>query len=295
MDEWTLRFAPDLRALVALAREDGHMTGAAAALGVPQSTMSRRIRGLEDALGVPLVVRQGRRVALTPRARTLTDRLGEPLAEIDRALIEAAAETDAEHGTVRFGFPLTLGEESVPGVIAGFRRAFPGVELHLVQEHGASLVERLVTGSLDLALVIPPPAQLPHTVVAEQQIVAVLPNGHRLAGRSEVDVEDLVGEPLIANPPQFHLRALTDELFRRVDEVPAIAVEAAEFGTMRRLVALDLGCALLPRRRDPVDGTCEVPISGGLSRAVALAWPSGALSVPARRLRDHVLARSVHV
>ncbi|SMY11235.1 LysR family transcriptional regulator [Brevibacterium jeotgali] len=295
MDEWTLRFAPELRALVTLAREDGHMTGAATALGVPQSTMSRRIRAFEDALGVPLVVRQGRRVALTPRARVLTDRLEEPLAEIDRALVEAAAETDADHGTVRFGFPLTLGEEPVPGVVAGFRRAFPGVELHLVQEHGASLIERLLTGSLDLALVIPPPTQLPHTVVAQQEIVAVLPDGHRLAGRSEISVEDLVGEPLIVNPPQFHLRALTDELFRSVDEASTIGVEAAEFGTMRRLVALDLGCALLPRRPQPVDGTCEVPISGGPSRAVALAWPSGALSVPARRLRDHVLAVADHV
>ena len=292
MDDWTLRFAPELSALVALAREDGHMTSAAAALGVPQSTMSRRIRAFEDALGVPLVVRQGRRIALTPRARVLTDRLEEPLAEIDRALVEAAAETDAEHGTVRFGFPLTLGEEPVPGVVAGFRRAFPGVELHLVQEHGASLVERLLTGSLDLALVIPPPAQLPHTVVAQQDIVAVLPERHRLAGRSEIGVEDLVGEPLIVNPPQFHLRALTDELFGSVDDAPAVAVEAAEFGTMRRLVALELGCALLPRRLTPVDGTYEVPISGGLSRAVALAWPSGALSVPARRLRDHVLTHA---
>ncbi len=292
MDESTLRFAPELRALVALAREDGHMTEAASVLGVPQSTMSRRIRALEDALAVPLLVRQGRRIALTPRARTLADRLEEPLAELDRALAEAAAETDAEHGTVRFGFPLTLGEEPVPGVVAGFRRDFPGVELHLVQEHGASLVERLLTGSLDLALVIPPPVQLPHTVVAQQEIVAVLPERHRLAGRREVAVRDLVAEPLIVNPPQFHLRALTDELFSRADEMPTVAVEAAEFGTMRRLVALELGCALLPRRNQPLDGTREVPIRGGLTRSVALAWPSGALSAPARRLRDHVLAHA---
>src|SRR5690625_3319578 len=211
MDEWATRFAPELRTLVAVAREDGHMTEAAAALGVPQSTVSRRIRSLEDAVGVPLLVRRGRRVALTPRATVLADRLEEPLAAIDRALTEASAETDAEHGTVRFGFPLTLGEDPVPGVVAGFRHAHPGVELHLTQAHGASLVYRLLVGSLDLALVIPPPAQLSHTVLADQEIVAVLPDGHRLAQRSEIAVRELVGEPLVLNPPEFHLRAVTDE------------------------------------------------------------------------------------
>jgi len=71
MDDWSAILAPQLRALTELAAHDGHMTQAAAALGIPQSSMSRRIHALEATLRTPLLVRNGRTVRLTPAAIAL--------------------------------------------------------------------------------------------------------------------------------------------------------------------------------------------------------------------------------
>ena len=88
MDQWTNRLAPLLRSLVELAAHDGHMTRAAAALGVPQSSMSRRVHALEQELRVPLLIHDGRIVRLTPAARRLARLSSEPLRRLDLAVAE---------------------------------------------------------------------------------------------------------------------------------------------------------------------------------------------------------------
>lgn len=104
MDQWTVHLAPQLRALVALAAHDGHMTQAAAALDIPQSSMSRRIHALQTTLRVPLLIHDGRTVRLTPDAQRLAACVRGPLDELDDKLTEVT-EADPDHGTVRFGFP----------------------------------------------------------------------------------------------------------------------------------------------------------------------------------------------
>src|SRR5699024_1948601 len=88
MDEWSLTLTPRLRALVELVAHDGHMSDAAAALDMPQSSMSRRIHGLEELLGVPLLIHDGRIVRMTPSAIDLADGVRGPLQALDLAVDE---------------------------------------------------------------------------------------------------------------------------------------------------------------------------------------------------------------
>ena len=118
-----------LRELVALADEDGHLTDAAASLGIPQSTMSRRIHSLESRLGVPLTVPRGRAIGLTDAARDLVAAVRTPLREIHTALADTAEVADPEHGTIRFGFPLTMGAGEV--VVFGHRLDFGSLRFGL--------------------------------------------------------------------------------------------------------------------------------------------------------------------
>ena len=110
------QLAPQLRALDELAAHGGHMTRAADALGIPQSSMSRRIHALEKALGVRLIIQEGRTVRLTPAALKLADQTRRPLRELEATIESIAGEADPEHGMVRFGFPLTMGAGVVPGL-----------------------------------------------------------------------------------------------------------------------------------------------------------------------------------
>ncbi|GER22214.1 putative transcriptional regulator, LysR family protein [Zafaria cholistanensis] len=284
------RLAPQLRALEALAAQGGHMTRAAEALGIPQSSMSRRIQALEDHLGVPLLVHVGRTVELTPLALSLSRQLRGPLHELRHALDAAASTADPEGGTVRFGIPLTMGTGVLPDIIAGFHRQNPLVSLHLKQAHGQQLARDVAAGSLDLAVLIPPPAGVEHTVIGRQEIRAVLPPSHRLASRKALRVSELRGEAFIANPPEYTLRALVDSMCLKAGFEPSVAIEVTEFSLIRRLVQIGLGIALLPAGEVPQPGLAEIPLLPPAFREVALAWGPTARTPPAQRLLAFVRA-----
>ncbi|MDP0398580.1 LysR family transcriptional regulator [Tsukamurella strandjordii] len=291
MDQWSGLFTPQLQALVVLAEHDGHMTRAAAALGVPQSSMSRRIHALETDLKLPLLVHAGRTVRLTPAALDLARRLRQPLREIDLAIAEAVGSADADHGTVRFGFPLTMGTGRIPDLISDFRTAHPGISVVLKQAHGSELADDLGSGRLDLAVVIPPPQHLHCTLIGSQEILAVLPRGHRCAGAADVDLADLAAETFIANPASYHLRGATERWCAEAGFAPDVAFEVTEFTTIRELVARELGVALLPHDDRAPSDVVEVPLAGDHRRAVALASATPLLTPAARRLHDYIVAR----
>ncbi|SDS92740.1 DNA-binding transcriptional regulator, LysR family [Brevibacterium siliguriense] len=278
-----------LRELVELVDQDGHLTEAAAALGIPQSTMSRRLRALEGHLGVPLTVPRGRAIGLTRAALDLVAVVRSPLAEIDAALVDLAEAADPEHGTIRFGFPLTMGAGEVPDLLAAFNRAHPGIRLDLKQAHGAELVADLQMGTLDLAIIIPPPPEVNHEVFARQTILAALPDVHPLAGAGSITLDQLAGEEFIATPATYNLRALTDRWCQECGFDPEVKIEVTEFSTIREFVGRGMGVALIPPAVRRVEGITEVTLDGpDHVREIALC---SAVRRPGRvveRLRDFI-------
>lgn len=117
--------APRLAYFAGVARTE-HVTRAAQEMQVPQSTLSRAMVRLEADLGVDLFARRGRTVALTPAGRTFLASVERALADIERAAEEVRADADPTGGKVAFGFLHTLGTETVPGLIRGFRADHPG-------------------------------------------------------------------------------------------------------------------------------------------------------------------------
>lgn len=290
MDEWVPRLAPQLRALVELVAQDGHMTQAATALGVPQSSMSRRVHALETELGVPLIVRSGRTVTLTPVAHELVAHLRDPLHELELAVGAATGTVDPEHGTIRFGFPLTMGSGKVPDLLARFHRQHPGIRLHLKQAHGSALMTELHAGNLDLAITIPPPIDLRYVILDTQPISAALPKDHRLAEQATLRLNELRGETFIANPPSYNLRELTETWCQDSGFSPAVSIEITEFATIRELISRNLGIALLPHNDRPTPGVVEVPLVGktAYGRKIALAWSPVPPTPASNQLSSHL-------
>lgn len=290
MDQWTAFLAPQLRALVALADHDGHMTQAAAALDIPQSSMSRRIHALQTALRVPLLIHDGRTVRLTPDAQRLAARARGPLDELDQTLAEVTDGADPDHGTVRFGFPLTMGSGQLPDLLADFRLQHPGIRVLLKQAHGTELGDDLLNGHLDLAVVIPTPDRLRHTTIGTQQIHVEVPANHRLAAAPRLRLTELAGETFIANPPTYNLRQLTETWCAEAGFTPDIAIEVTEFGTIRELINRGMGIALLPHDDRTPPAITEIPLTGGrYYRPIALAWGTTTQAAPTRHLNDYLL------
>lgn len=294
MDGLSTLLAPQLRALIELAVHGGHMTQAAAALEIPQSSMSRRIRSLESTLGTPLLIRDGRTVRLTPAAKLLVQKVQDPLREVDAALADLVGDADPDTGTVRFGFPLTMGAGAIPDLLAAFRHRHPGILLQLKQAHGSALIDELRDGILDLAITIPPPTDLHHALLGTQEICLVVSERHPLAEVSAVHLEQLHAETFIANPLSYNLRQLTEHWCRQAGFRPNVAIEITEFATIRELIDRGLGVAFLPRSERPVDGLVEVPLSDGpYSREVSLTWAAPKQTPVAKRLAAFILDQGI--
>ncbi|ROP38406.1 MULTISPECIES: LysR family transcriptional regulator [Saccharothrix] len=287
MDELVQRLTV-LRALAA----DEHVTHAAEAAGVPQPTVSRWLAALGTSLGAPVALRSGRRVRLTRAGRLLCEAADRALTALEAGQRAAAEEVSPERGQVALGFLHLLGRSVVPSLVSTFREDHPAVRFRLVQNSRQDILAHLADGDVDLALVSPPPTDpaFAHAVIREEELILVVPPGHRLAGRPAVRVAELAGEEFVGLEPGYGLRQITDDLCAAAGFTPTPAFEGQETETVRGLVAAGLGVALLPHADSP-SGLPEIPLDPRAAREIALVWPADTPLPPAvQAFRDHALA-----
>ncbi len=292
MDEYsdthTASIAPLLAAFDAAATE-GHITRASEVLGVPQSSVSRRLKALERVLGIPLFQPVGRGVSLTASGRELFERTHHAVRTLDDAVAVVRANADPDSGLVRFGFPLTIGPQSVSSLLADFHVCVPRIRVHLVQAHGEALAEMIRDGRLDIAVLIPPPDDLDSIVLGSQTIRLHVASTHRLARRKEVSIEELADESFVASPPTFHLRTLLDAWCMDAGFAPRVPFEINEIETIRALVGAGLGIALLPGRESTDPRSVAIPLRDRRTRDIGLASGRHRPTAAVTRFHSHVM------
>jgi DNA-binding transcriptional LysR family regulator len=205
---------------------------------------------LETELGVRVVDRLPRGVALTEEGRTF---LSHAEAVLDR-LAAAGRELDAlkglGSGRVRVGAFPTAVAALVPRAIASFRQAHPDVAVSLVEGLTPGLLEHLITGDADVAVVSSAPAKdlnrtrfdLHHLV--DERLMVAVPRDHRLARRRTVRLRELSDDAFVvgsATAEETLLRASLPSGFQ-----PKIDIVAAEWTGKLGCVAAGLGVALVP-------------------------------------------------
>ncbi|MFD9891268.1 LysR family transcriptional regulator [Amycolatopsis sp. NPDC059027] len=288
----TAQLAPQLLLLTTL-RKTRNITRAAELLGVPQPTVSRRVAALGESLGTPLTVHDGRGIRLTRAAELLAEAAERALADVEAGARRAREEIDPETGHVVLGFLHLMGRSIVPTMLRDHRARHPRVRFTLVQGSRQDMLDRLIDGELDLALIAPLPDDptLASVLLAEQEILLTVPATHRLARRSSVRMAELADEQFVLLEHGYGLRRMTDELSAAAGFTPRIAFEGQESDTVRGLVAAGLGVALLPRFEPGTPaGVAEVPLVPPVRRTVGLAWRAHEQLPPAvAGFRDHVL------
>lgn len=141
---------PDLLRAFVLIAEGGSVTRAAARVGRTQSAVSMQIKRLEDFLGKPLLLRQGRGLTPTPHGAWLLDRARQVLALNDQ--IVAGFWEPALVGHVRLGVPDDYALRWLPSILADFAQTHPAVEVEVVCFNSEALAQQMDAGRLDLAL-----------------------------------------------------------------------------------------------------------------------------------------------
>ncbi len=267
-----------LRYLVALA-EERHFTRAAAREHIAQPALSQQIRRLEDEVGLALVERTTRHVAITRAGQLLVARARRILAELDAAQSELQGVRGLQTGHVAVGAMHTMGPVDVSLALAIFHERHPGVELTVREMSSEELAGMLRVDELDLAFLsvterIESHGLGLHQLVSEE-LVVVLPLGHPLAGRRRVRMAELSGEQFISYREGARLRELLRSAGLQAGFEPQIKLESNESQRIRRLVARRMGVAILPRS-DAVTPGAEVAVvklvHPSLHRDITLAW-----------------------
>jgi DNA-binding transcriptional LysR family regulator len=286
--------APGLVEFAVLAREL-HMTAAAELLAMPQPTLSRHLARLERELGIPLLLRSGRRMRLTPEGEALRDSVEQALGELDRGLQRILLDGDPGRGRVDLGFMHTLGPVVVPRVIQEFRALRPGIRFELHQEGHETMLAGLRAGVIDVCLTSPMPEdpELATQPLCEQELVCLVPTTHALAGRRVLRLAELSGEPFVGLKPGYGIRGITDAWCGRAGFAPRLMFQGDDIDTVRGLVAAGLGVALLPREPGPLPpGAVEVAVTPRASRTIGVVWARTVPETPPVALfRDFLLDR----
>ena len=276
-----------LEYLVAVA-DEGSFTRAAQRLHVAQPGVSAQIRRLERELGHELLDRAGGvrptavGAAVLPHARAA-------LAAVAQARHAVDDLSGLVQGRVAMGVVTSYVEPDVPTLLGDFREAHPGVEIVLSEASTDVLVAGLRDGTLDLALVSLPAADidgLETRVVTEEALVAAVGPEHPLAGRDAVGLRSLRDLALISLPRGTGLRSLLDDACSAAGFAPRIALEAGDPGVLARLAARGLGAAIVPASLAAgfAGELRAVPIvRPELRGALALAWRAGGPASPAGR------------
>lgn len=278
-----------LRYLVALA-DERHFTRAAARSHVAQPALSQQLRKLEDELGLPLVDRTTRRVALTEAGELLVARARRVLAELDAAGAELQQVSGLLAGRVTIGLTQTPGPLDLLPLLADFHARFPAVELAVREDLSATLAAQLRADELDVALLSTVARGdlegLGVRPLAHERLVAALPPAHRLAGRRRIALADLREERFVAFTPGATIREAVAAAALAAGFAPRIAFETREVARTRAIVAAGLGVAVLPRSDafapGPQVAVAEL-VRPALTHRIALAWREGRHHSPAAR------------
>jgi DNA-binding transcriptional LysR family regulator len=143
----------ELRSLIALA-EVGSLAAVAKKLHLSPAAIHKQFRALEAGLGVQLYERFGRQLKLTRAAEVLLPYCREMLAQHEAALGALAEWKGLKRGIVRIGAGPTLSSYLLPALLRKFRRTLPAVDLYVETGNSAALIEGVVSGRFDLAMLV---------------------------------------------------------------------------------------------------------------------------------------------
>lgn len=256
-----------LRYFLAVA-EELHFSRAAAHLHISQPSLSQQIGVLEAELGVELLRRDGGRVTLTSAGEALLREGRKTIDQAQRA-VDAARRVGIAGGNLTVGFMGSAGRRLLPVVLRRFRERYPEAAVD-VRELALSESNRAVLdGVIDLAFIRPfeadPRLQL-HELPGDG-LLAVVPEGHRLAAASAVTLDALAGEPFVRPTASSGLGPWLTFLYLMCDrhgfQPHFAAAEGSSLQSIVGLVAAGAGVSVMSSTTHtlPRDGVVAIPIT----------------------------------
>jgi LysR family hydrogen peroxide-inducible transcriptional activator len=286
----------DLRYLVAVA-DTRHFGRAAERSFVSQPTLSAQLKKLEEYLGVQLIERAPKRVALTAAGEEIVERARRIIESGDEIIELAKGHRDPLAGRLRLAFLPTIGPYLLPHVAAKLRKQLPRLELMLYEYQTDVMLEKLHSGEIDVGILALPVSLdgLESRELYKEPFMVAMPAGHRLAGKSTIRVEDLNDETLLLLEDGHCLRDQALDICAGTGMHEKQDFRATSLETLRQMVAAGVGITLLPELagRGAYGNARGVAIKPFVkpvpTRTIGAVWRKSS----ARREAIHALAKQI--
>jgi LysR family cys regulon transcriptional activator len=241
-----------LRYVREVARRGLNVSEAAAALHTSQPGVSKQIRSLEEELGTPIFVRQGRRfTAVTDAGREIVAAIDRILAEIANLKTVGEEFAHTARGTLTVAVTHTQARYALPAVVTAFKKRYREVKLKLLQGNPQQLARLVIDGEADLAIATEALDEYPELVTLpcyRWHHCVVVPQGHPLARVKPLTLEAIAQHPLVTYDPTFAGRTSIDRTFAARGLTPEVALTALDSDVIKSYVALGLGVGIISSR-----------------------------------------------
>lgn len=179
--------------------ETGSITHGAAQANMSLPSASARLRGMEEALGLPLLERGRRGVESTPAGDTLAHHARLVLGQVARMEGELGEHAEARRTRVRVWANTAAATEFLPRPLAGFLRHNPNVHIDLKERQSTETVKAVLNGSAEIGLVSDAVEHgtLQTFPFATGKLVLIVARDHALCGRRRVALREVVEEDFI--------------------------------------------------------------------------------------------------
>ncbi|MGC9261197.1 MAG: LysR family transcriptional regulator [Phycisphaerae bacterium] len=227
--------------------DTGGFSAGAQSLGISQPAVSMQMALLEKSLGLRLMDRQPRGIALTEAGETLlqyTRRLADLYAQTQHAMTDIR---DVKQGRLTIGSSTTIGAYLLPGLLATYRQAYPGVTLGVRIANTAEVQQALVDGILHVGFTegSTEHPELASRVFWKDQLVPIVPTDHPLTRRKRVTLAMVAHEPLIIREPGSGTRSILEQAAAKRGVKLEPILELASTEAIKGLVAAGAGVAVI--------------------------------------------------
>ena len=225
-------------------------TGAAKSLHLSQPAISKMIRLLEEELGAILFNRSTHHVDLTDYGTAIQGQVRELVHCFQNIHVELRDITQLRKGSICIGIPPMVGETFFPRIIGLFHQKYPQIKIKLLEVGSKKVEEGVEDGSLDVGVAVLPVKDNAFEMFefVKNPLMLIVSRQHPLAAQERVRIAQLKEESFVLYHRDFGLYRLIYDACLQSGFEPDVICETSQWNFMAKVVAAQLGVALLPQR-----------------------------------------------
>jgi LysR family transcriptional regulator, hydrogen peroxide-inducible genes activator len=271
-----------IRYFLALSREL-NFTKAAQTCNVSQPALTKAIKALEDEMGGPLFHRERANTHLTDLGLVLKPHMEQIFSSAETAQSEAQGYQKAGKAALTLGVMCTISPHAIVGFLRAIRDRLPMLDLSIVEKPGRQLLDDMLKGKLDVALVGMPnlPDRLHPIPLYRERYGIAFAKGHRFESMNAVPTEELNDEAYVQRTAcEFDDHWEVLETGRDLDVKTVFRSEREDW--VQALLAAGFGCAVMPEFLPRLSGVVlRLLVEPEVSRTISLATVAGRRFTPA--------------